>query len=69
MPFVREVEPEAGASGSFDAVAVLQGEQGRIADEQGGVCVREHGGRIGRRWEKLRIVIEEFAEEDLRVGE
>ena len=47
VPLVREIEPETGAGGGFDAGAVFERKQCRIADEKSGIGVREHGDGIG----------------------
>ena len=42
-PLVGEVEPVAGADGCFDLLAGLKGEEGGVADEDGGVGLLQHG--------------------------
>ena len=48
---------------------VLEGKQGGVADEQGGVGVGEHGGKVGGVLEELGRGVEEVAEEHLGVGD
>ena len=67
-PFVRQVEPLAGADGLFDLLAGFEGEERGIADEQSGVRVPEHGDGIGGRGDEAGLGVEEVAEEDLGVG-
>ena len=64
-----EVEPEAWADGGFDLGTRLLGDERGVADEQGCVGVGEHVDGVGGRGEKLRRGADEFAEEDLGVGE
>jgi hypothetical protein len=66
---VGEVVPFARADGSFDLIAGFKGEERRIADEDGGVGLVQHGNGIGWCWKEGGVGIEEFAEEDLGVGE
>ena len=47
----------------------FEGEQCGVADEQGGVGVLEHGDGVGWVLEEGGLGAEEFAEEDLGVGE
>jgi hypothetical protein len=70
-PLVGEIEPETGADVGmgFDAGAGFEGEERGIADEEGGVGVGEHGDGVGGRREEYGVGTDEFAEEDLRVGE
>ena len=69
VPLVGEVVPLARADGSFDLIAGFEGKERRIADEDGGVCLVQHGDGIGWRGNEGGAGIEEFAEEDLGVGE
>jgi len=69
VPLVGEVVPYAGADRGFDLFAGFEGEEGGIADEDGGVGVLEHGDGVGRGREEGGVGAEEFAEEDFGVGE
>ena len=68
-PFVGEVEPFTSAEGGFDLLTGFQCEEGGVADEDGGVCALQHGDRIGRGGDEGGVGVEEFAEENLGVGE
>ena len=68
-PLVGEVKPLAWPDGGFDLFARFEGKEGGVADEDGGVCVLQHGDGIGCGGEERGVGVEEFAEEDLGVGE
>ena len=59
----------ARADGFFDGFAGFEGEEGRVADEDGGVCLLQHGDGVGCGGEEGGVGVEEFAEEDFCVGE
>lgn len=70
VPLVGEVEVLAGcAEGLVDGGAVFEGEEGGVADEEGGVGLREHGDRVGGAGEEGGVGAEEVPEEDLGVGD
>ena len=69
MPLVSQVEPLAGADDLLDVFAGLESEEGRIADEDGGVRLLQHGDGVGRCGKECGVGVEEFAEEDFGVGE
>lgn len=69
LPLVGEVEPMTRAYGLLDCFARFQCKQRRIADENRSVCLLKHGDWIGRRWNKDRVIANEFAKENLGVGE
>ena len=68
-PFVSEVEPLTGADGFFDGFPGFEGEQSRIADEDGRVGLLQHGDGVGRGGEERGMSLEKFAEENFGVGE
>ncbi|MCU1252279.1 MAG: hypothetical protein JWQ49_5308 [Edaphobacter sp.] len=68
-PLVGEVMPEAGADGGFDLLAGFEGEEGGVADEDGGVSLLQHGDGVGCGREEGWAGVEEFAEEGFGVGE
>jgi len=68
VPLVGEVEPLAGADGVFDLLAMFEGEERGVADEEGGVGLAKHGDGVGRRGEEGGVGAEEMAEEDLGVN-
>ncbi len=69
VPLVGEVEPEEWAGDGFDVGLVLAGEEGGVADEEGGVGVLKHGDGVGWAGKKGGRVTYELAEEDLGVGD
>jgi len=69
VPLVSEVKPLARANGDFDLFAGFEGEEGGIADEDGGVRVLEHGDWVGCGGNKGGMGPEELSEEDFGVGE
>ncbi len=69
MPLVCEVEPLAGADFFFYRFAGFEGEEGGIADEDGGVCLLQHGDGVGCGGEEGGLGVVEFAEQDFGVGE
>jgi hypothetical protein len=68
-PFVSEVEPLTGADGFFDGFPGFEGEESRIADENGGVGLLQHGDGVGRGWQERGMSVEKFAEENFGIGE
>jgi len=67
---VGEVEPEEwDFGGGVDGGAVFAGEEGGVADEEGGVGGREHGGRVGGEVEKGGVSLVEVLEEDAGIGD
>jgi len=69
MPFVGEVVPMAWADGGLDLMARFEREECGVADEDGSVCVFEHGDGVCRRGDEGGVRVEKFAEEDFGVGE
>ncbi len=69
VPLVGEVEPLAGAYGLLDCFAGFQGQESGVADEDGCVGELEHRDGVGWGREEGGMGVEEFAEEDLGVGE
>jgi len=68
VPFVGEVEPLTGADGFFDGFAGFESEESRIANEDRGVGLLQHGDGIGCGWDESGVSVEEFSEEDFSVG-
>ena len=69
VPLVSEVEPGAGADGLLDLGLMLAGEEGGVADDEGGVGALEHGDRIGGVGQEVGAVHGELAKEKLRIGD
>ncbi len=71
VPLVGEVVPGAGADSvdGLDVGAVFESEESRVADEDGGVVIAEHGDGIGGRGDEGGVGVEEFAKEDAGVSE
>ena len=69
VPLVGEIEPLAGAYGLLDCFAGFEGEKGGVADEDGGVGLAEHRDGVGWSGDEGGLAADEFAEEDLGVGE
>jgi len=69
VPFFGEVEPLAWAYGFFDGLAGFEGEEGRVTDQDGCVCLLQHGDGIGCGGKECRVGVEKFAKENLGVGE
>ena len=69
VPLVSEIEPLAGADLLLDGVAVFEGEESVVADEQGGVGLLKHGDGVSWVLEEGGLGPEELAEKDLGVGE
>ena len=69
VPLVGEIEPLAGADFFFDGFAGFEGEEGGVADEDGGVGVAEHRDWVSRCGKEGGAGVKEFAEENLGVGE
>jgi len=67
-PLMGEVVPGAGADLLLDLGAGFEGEEGWVADEQGGVVGAEHGDGVGGVLVEGGCDVDEFAEEDLGVG-
>ncbi len=67
-PKLGDVVPGAGAGLPLDFGAVLEREQGGVADEEGGVGGGEHGDGVGGSGGEARLDAEEVAEEELGVG-
>src|SRR5260370_41868152 len=61
--------PLAGADFVFYRFAGFEGEEGGIADEDGGVCLLQHGDGVGCGGEEGGVGVVEFAEQDFGVGE
>jgi len=68
-PLMGEIEPEAGADGGFDAGAGFLSDERGIADEECGVGLLQHGDGVCGCGEECWVCEDEFAEEDLGVGE
>ncbi len=58
-----------GPTACFDVVAGFEGEEGGVADEDGGVGLLQHRDGVGCGGEEGGVGVEEFAEEDFGVGE
>ena len=61
--------PFAEADFFFYCFAGFEGEEGGIADEDGGVGLLQHGAGVGQGGKEGGVGVEEFAEEDFGVGE
>lgn len=68
-PLVGEVDPFTGPDGLLDLIAGFERQQGGITDQQGRIRLLEHGDGVGWMLDKGGVGAEEFAEEDLGVGE
>jgi hypothetical protein len=68
-PLMGQVEPLTRADVGFDVLAGFECEESGIADEDGRVCVLQHGDWVGCGGYKGGLGVVEFTEEDLGVGE
>jgi len=69
-PEVGEVEPEEwGFGGVVDGGALLAGEEGWVADEEGGVGAGEHGGEISGKVDEGGVGVVEVLEQYAGVGD
>ncbi len=69
-PFFGEVVVDQLLAGALEAVGLLfEGQQGRVADEDGGVGTLEHRGRGRRQRDEGNVGVAPLMKEDARVGE
>ncbi len=69
VPLFGEVVPAEGAGVGFDLGAVLECEQGGVADDESGVGMGEHCGHVGGGFGEFGMRTEEVVEENLSVGD
>ena len=69
VPLVGEIDPETRADHLLDLVAGFECQQSRIADEQGGIGLLEHGDGVRGILDEGGVCAEKLAEEDLGICE
>ena len=70
MPIVGEVVIDEFFSGSLEAIgAFFEGEESGIADEDGGVCLVEHGVEVGGHGDERNVGVSPLVEEDAGIGQ
>jgi len=70
LPLLGEVVVDEFFAGAFEAVgALFKGEQGGIADEDGGVGLVEHGVEVGGVGQERDLGIAPVVKEDAGVGD
>lgn len=69
VPQAGDVMPGAGANAGFNRGALLKSEKCRVADDQSGVVISEHGRNIGGGVNEGGVVLVKAREDEACVGD